>query len=195
MLSALFLAAWVAPGNLPAKTITYLVLTMVLEFVIVHSSAFMGVLYVTPMDKWKKLGSMAGLGAFYTLFVIAFSVAFKSWWPLTSFWLLMLNRMLGALFGQSPAGREKDFVMYSWVVSVVLYLGLVFATVMAPIPRFGMTVEVVAAEGLPGGGAWVDEPHRAVALGFFYFLGQGLWELWVGLRLSRGKGAGSGMWG
>ena len=42
-LAAVFLIVWLAPEAAPAGTLTWLLLVMLLEFIIVHSSGFMGV--------------------------------------------------------------------------------------------------------------------------------------------------------
>jgi hypothetical protein len=114
---------------------------------------------------------------FYSIFVGGFALSFKTWWPLGAFWGLSLNRLLGSLVGQAPKGREKDLVQQGWGVSAVLYLLFTFATLLLPIPRFGLTDAVVGALELPGEGIWVDEPHRVISFGFLYFSGQTYWSL------------------
>ena len=187
-LSFVFLAIWISPESLPEKTISRFMLIMLLEFIIVHSSAFMGVLAVSDQDRAKKVTGLFGLGLFYTLFVGGFALTFHSWWPLGSFWMLMLNRMLGVLFGQAPVGRAKEYVMASWAASAAFYLGFVFLTTLAPLPSFGITPAVVSAEHLPGSGLWISQPHRVIAFGFLYFLAQGIWELAADWRLRKAMG-------
>ena len=59
--------------------------------------------------------------------------------------------------------------MSDWGISALAYLGGVFATLMLPLPRLGLTGDVVAAADLPGSGEWVDKPHTVVAFGLIYF--------------------------
>ena len=53
----------------------------------------------------------------------------------------------------------------------------VVSTAFLPLPRLGLTLEVVAGQALPGEGLWIDQPHRLVAAGFLYFAIQGAWNL------------------
>jgi hypothetical protein len=124
-----------------------------------------------------KATGLLALGGFYTLFVGAFSLAFKSWWPLVSFWGLTMNRTLGVLIGQVPSGEERDFVQRTWAVSALCYLVFTFATIALPLPRLGITPEVVVQQRLPGSGLWVEQPHRVIAFGFLYFTVVGFSEL------------------
>jgi len=174
-LGIVYLVAWVAPQAFGVNIVPYLMLTMLLEFIIIHSSAFMGNVAIGNASKPAKLKLMIGLGAFYTLFVAGFAAGFKTWWPLASFWGLMLNRMLGQLLGQAPDGEEKAFLQRGWAVSVMCYLLGVFVTTLAPIPRLGLVGAF--RDGLPGSGLWVSQPQRVVAFGFIYFTLVGLSEL------------------
>jgi len=67
------------------------------------------------------------------------------------------------LFGQAPPGTEKQFVRRGWAVGVMLYLVFLFPPTLFPIPRFGITPEVVQARALPATGLWIDEPWRVAA--------------------------------
>jgi hypothetical protein len=177
-LAAVFLLVWIAPGMAPAGTLEWLMLVMLLEFIIVHSSAFMGTVMFGTGTRAQKLMRVLGLSAFYTLFVGGFALAFKTWWPLASFWGLQVNRMLGVLVGQPPRGGERAFMGRTWAAGALFYLGGVFATVLLPVPRLGLTREFVSGESLPGSGQWVDEPHRLVAFGFLYFAATAISELY-----------------
>jgi hypothetical protein len=176
-LAAVFLFAWLAPVELPDGIVGGLTLVMLLEFIIVHSSGFMGGILLGEAPRQRKAMLVLGLSAFYTLFVGGFALAYKTWWPLASFWGLQANRMLGVLIGQSPGGEERIFLARTWVAGVLFYLGGVFLTTLLPVPPLGLTSDVVGGQGLPGGGLWVDEPHRVVAFGFLYFAATGISEL------------------
>ena len=176
-LAALFLATWIAPGIVGAHRIGTLLLVMLLEFIVVHSAGFMGAAVAGAGTRLQRLTWILGLGVLYTLFVGAFAAAFGAWWPLGAFWALTLNRLLGALLGQVPSEDGKLFMMRSWAVGVMAYLGAVFATVLLPVPEFGIDASVRAAANLPGGGLWIEEPQRVIAAGFLYFAALGLSEL------------------
>jgi hypothetical protein len=178
-LAGTYLLTWLAPTTLGDRVIGSLMLVMLLEFINVHSAAIMGNALVAPGAPRGKVVAVVGLGSFYTLFVGAFALAFQRWWPLVAFWGLTLNRLTPVLFGQAPRGKEKQFVQRSWAVGAMLYLAGVFPTTIAPVPRFGITEEVVRAQDLPGSGLWIDEPWRVIAFGFLYFTGWGISELYA----------------
>jgi hypothetical protein len=182
-LGVTFLVTWVAPTAFGERMVARLVLLMLLEFLIVHSSAIMGVQLVAPTPTRRKLTATLGLAAFYTLFVGSFSLMFRRWWPLFVFWGLTLNRLLGALLGGAPTGAEKRYVKMWWGLSAACYVGFAMATAFLPWLRLGITREVVAAQELPGSGLWIERPHRAIAFGFLYFTTMGILQLF-GTRLT-----------
>ncbi|MCX6143508.1 MAG: hypothetical protein NTZ35_09825 [Ignavibacteriales bacterium] len=176
-LSGMFLITWIAPEALGEKTISYLMLVMLLEFINVHAAGFMGNTIISESERGKKAMTIIGLGVFYTLFVGAFALTFKQWWPLWAFWGLVLNRLLGVLLGKAPTGQEKNMIQTSWGIGVFCYVMLVFATIILPVPAFGVTSEVIAKQGFTMRGLWIDEPYRMMAFGFLYFAVIGLTEL------------------
>ena len=183
-LAGLFLLTWISPYAIDEKMVSYLVLVILMEFIIVHSSAFLGAVVFVPWPKGKKSAALAGLGLFYTMFVAAFSLAFGAWWPLWAFWGMMGNRLFGVLLGQAPQGRERGFLALSWALSVFLYLIAVFAPLMIEPPQFGITSDVVARQGFEIGGEWTAHPEIAIATGFLYFGSLGVFEVF-GYRLMR----------
>lgn len=87
-----------------------------------------------------------------------------------SFWGLTLNRLLGVLLGQAPEGEQVLFMRRTWAASVLFYLLGAFATTLLPIPRLGVTPEVMSHFDRMGtGGLWIDQPWRVLAFGFLYF--------------------------
>jgi hypothetical protein len=187
-MAIVFLSVWLAPGALAPKLVSWCLLVMLLEFFVVHSAGFTGFVMTSRQAPHRKLLVMLLLGGFYTLMVGAFSMTFQSWWPLASFWGLMINRMLGGLLARG-SDDDRMFVMASWAASVFFYVVLAFVTVIAPIPAFGITPQIVAAQQFTGGGLWIDEPHRVVAFGVFYFLATGLSELFMSRWIAH-RGAG-----
>jgi hypothetical protein len=77
-LSALFLFTWIAPGSAAAGVPHDLILLVLLEFIIIHSSAFIGLAAFKPGSRRSRAGALIGLGAFYSLFVGSFAFVFKS---------------------------------------------------------------------------------------------------------------------
>jgi hypothetical protein len=190
-IGASLLVTWIEPSRLGERAVDFSILTMLLEFVIVHSSAIMGVVALGHWRLGHKLVRLLGLGLLYTAFVGAWAYIFGTWWPLVTFWVLTLNRILGVLTGQAPEGREKTLLQQSWATSGVLYLVAIFATTLLPVPALGITAEVIEGLDLTGEGIWVDQPYRVVAAGFLYFTGQGICELqaerWLDTRETTGR--------
>ena len=177
LMGFVFLTAWVRPDLLGDRPVPWLVLVMLLEFIVVHSGGFAGGVALGELPTRRKVLTLGGVGLFYTLFVGGFALAFRTWWPLVSFWALMLNRMASVLFGQGDPGDERALAQRGWAAGALFYLGFAMLTVLPPVPRFGLTPEVVAAQHLEGGGLWIDQPWRAMAFGFLYFTAVGLSEL------------------
>lgn len=183
-----FLAAWFEPFRFGPGVIHALLLTMILEFIIVHSSGFMGVVSFSKGRSSKKLLSLFGLGLLYTIFVGAFCLTEGVLWPLISFWALTVNRMLVVLLNRGPEDSPGLYLGASWGMSVVFYLGGCFLTLLAPVPELGLAPYEPADFGLTGSGEWIEGPHRVVAFGVVYFTLQGLWDLVVPLLFERSAG-------
>ena len=167
--AAVFLITWLRPSTFGPFMVKWLLVVMLVEFIIIHSAAFMGVVAFGPGGRAGRGARIVGLGAFYTLFAGAMSWVFRSWWPITAFWGQTLNRLLGVILGQAPSADQKAFVMSGWAAAVVFYLLGCFATIALPVPRLGITPAVVAAQKIPGGGLWVDHPEKVIAFGVVYF--------------------------
>ncbi|HEV8583989.1 MAG TPA: hypothetical protein VGT02_03360 [Methylomirabilota bacterium] len=178
VLAGTFVVTWVSPPALGERMVAYLVLVMLVELVTVHSSGLLMGFAVSDFERAVKVPVVAGLALVYTALLGGFSLAFGTWWPLVTFWLLTANRLLGPLLaGRARSESEKTYVYFGWGFGAVAYLVSAGVTTMLPVPRLGVTRAVVAAQELPGEGLWVDEPHRALAFGVLYFTVVGLWEL------------------
>ena len=171
-----FLVTWIDPFALGKNMPQYLMLVMLLEFVIIHSAAFMGVMMFSNASAGKRAASVIGLGLFYSLFVLGFCLAFEDWWPMATFWILIFNRLMSGIFGGSEPDEKKKFIVGMWGVTAVCYLAGVFATSILPLPEFGITSSVIDSLNLPGGGLWIEEPYRVLAFGWFYFTAVGYFE-------------------
>lgn len=176
---------WVSPGLLGVERVRDVVLLMLMEFVVIHSSAFMGTAAWGGFGgRWPRGVAIVGLGLFYSLFVGGFALVFKTWAPLAGFWLLTLNRLSGALLAPAE-GEDASRVMKGWATSTFFYLIAVFTTTFLPIPALGITPEVIDAADIPGdSGLWVSKPYTVVAAGFLYYTACALSELtshgWLG---------------
>jgi hypothetical protein len=189
-LATLFLATWLAPRRIGLFRIQELLLIVLLEFIVLHSAAFMGEVAWSSPSRTTRALRVIGLGVFYTAFVAAFAMAFGQWWPVPAFWALTANRLLGVVFARAPKGQERERVRRDWGIGVALYLIAVGATTLLPVPRLGLGAAVAEELALPGSGLWIEQPHRVVAAGFLYFLGRALTDLYgSGTRAIDGSSA------
>jgi len=185
-----FILAWIAPGMFGKGMVSNLLLVMMMEFVILHSSAFMGVVLLSGMKRRKKSISLIGIGLLYSSFVVAFSYVFGSWWPVAAFWGMILNRLLGVLMKKPEPVNERIVLAKSWVVGMICYLGFVMVTSIVPLPAFGVTSDMITGVIGNAGGSWVEEPQTVLAFGFLYFCTTATSELYnhAWLRIPEGFG-------
>ena len=170
-----FLSTWLFPRALGIDMLNYALLTMLLEFIVVHSAGFMGVVILQNAPKSRKAMHILGLGLMYTTFVAAFAFAFSTWWPLVAFWSLTLNRLTGIF--TAPEGEERRRIESGWATGALFYLLWVFVTVILPLPRLGLTEAVIAEAQIPGEGLWVEKPQKVIVAGMGYFFSQAWAEL------------------
>ena len=168
--SAVFLCTWIVPGWLGYPRVRDLMLLMPIEFVVMHSSGFTAAIFaMKDLSRFKRALSLTGLTAFYMIFILGFSLAFDSTWPIWGFVWLFVSRFL-QLFTSDTQAPTKILRMFgAWVVSAIAYLGGVFATVLLPLPRLGITPEVVDGLHLSGSGLWIEKPWTVLAFGTLYF--------------------------
>lgn len=173
-----FLVVWLSPFAFGERTVRNALLTMLIEFIVVHASGFLGaVALASERPRRQRLLALAGFGAFYALFIAAFVAIFDEIWPIWVFlWLLLgkLSYIVGRRDPRNDALVERQKL--GWAMSVVFYVCGTFLTLFLPLPRLGMTTAAQADFGLTGGGVWVDEPHRVVAFGLLYFAAQAWWK-------------------
>ncbi|MFT3805677.1 hypothetical protein [Arenimonas sp.] len=176
--SLAYLVTWFSPLLWKHDAVNFLMLVMLLEFLVVHSGAFIGAVVLSDKASRRyKTVAMLGFGAFYMLFAGAFSLAFDSWWPVLTFGWLMLAKFALIWLAPVPKTEEAQRQMTLWAFSVAAYLAAVFMGVILPLPRFGLGAELVAQLQLPGSGLWIEKPHTVIAGGFVYF-GLLAWMKW-----------------
>jgi hypothetical protein len=172
-----FLVVWSDPLVFGPLSVRTAMLTMLLEFFLVHATGFFTVFaHDRRGSKWKRIGAMLGLSSFYVLMIGAYAMSYREWWPLLAFGWLLAGKVAwvwtskpdpGDLDGSAATGRG----MAAWAGSVVLFLGGVVYTCIADIPRWGMTAALQPQFGLDmaSEGLWESQPHRVVAFGALYF--------------------------
>lgn len=167
-----YLSAWLFPIAWSNHLVRNLMLLMLLEFIVIHSSAFlMGTLGNRNLSQARRLITVAVIGSFYLAFVGAFALIFDAWWPVWSFLWLLVGKWVGVFLRPHRATEELNRQGAVWSSSVVLYLLAVIGTSIAPVPALGIGAEVLAALELPGSGLWVERPQTVIAAGLIYFGG------------------------
>jgi hypothetical protein len=169
--AGLYVWTWIDPLHFTDSMVKSLMLMMMMEFLVVHSGAFIGLAVLSDSaTRQQKTLVILGFGAFYMLFAGAFSLAFHSWWPALSFiWLLAAKFAIVRLTPLPPA-EESQRVKALWGISVLAYLVSVFAGVLIPLPQLGITDEILPRLALPGSGLWIEHPQTVLASGAIYFV-------------------------
>ncbi|MCL1635398.1 hypothetical protein M2650_12280 [Luteimonas sp. SX5] len=175
------LVVWFAPFAFGQGAVKTVVLMMLMEFLLVHGTGFFTVIaFADDMSRGKRVLAMLGLLFFYAMFVAVFAWSFKAWWPVWVFVWLVAAKGFWIFSAPRDRAQEVQRQMTTWAFSVVAYLAAVFGGVVLSLPRLGLTEEVVATLGLPGGGEWIERPHTAVAGMAFYFFAIAAFKFWRG---------------
>ncbi|HVS12710.1 MAG TPA: hypothetical protein VMV46_02205 [Thermoanaerobaculia bacterium] len=175
-------ALWVRPASNPDAVgwVRFGIALMLLEFVLLHSGAFVGAFCGAVRTRLKRILVFAGLVVFYGLFVVGFALGTSSRAVLEIYGFVMLGRLVSVM---ADAGAGMEMFIARSVGGVLVYLPLVFASVLLPWPRLGITGELASAARTPGSsGIWVEEPHRVIAVGAIYFLVMGVLEVRVAFK-------------
>ena len=164
-----FLLLWLLPQWLGPTALRTGLLMMLVEFILMHATGILGGMALSNAGdtrrQWKPILLFSSM---YLLFIAAWAWTFRAWWPLLALAWLVAGK-LALAWQPLPDADKRDRIMSDWGISALSYLGGVFATLMLPLPRLGLTGDVVAAADLPGSGEWVDKPHTVVAFGLIYF--------------------------
>jgi hypothetical protein len=186
--AALFLTGWIAPSTLGPEYVTNLTLVMLIEFIVMHSSAFYSVLAAnSSVSRGRRVAMLSGLTAFYLLFIAAFALIFHSSWPIFAFAWLFASRFIHIWTHPVQDAAETKRMMALWAASGITYIFGAILTVLLPLPRLGITPEFVASMHLSGSGEWVERPYTVLAFGAVYFAVQA----WVKYAIA-GPGTESG---
>lgn len=180
--AAFFLSLWFKPLYFDEHAVANGMLIMLVEFILLHASVFLGTTAFAPnTSRSKKIKGILGFALFYLLFIAAWAISFKAWWPFLAFGWLLFAKLSAALQpGQAPIERMQR-MQSGWALGAMAYLAGVFLTVFVPVPRFGITASVVSQLDLPGSGLWISKPQTVIAFGVFYFgfLALAKWRDWL----------------
>lgn len=165
-----FATTWIAPAVTGADSVARLTQVMLMEFIVVHSSVFYALIAAAgAVSRGRRLVMLSGLTGIYSLFVLGFSLADHSSWPLFAFAWLFISRFAHVWTQPVQSDAETGGMVKLWAASVAAYVIGAIATTLLPLPRLGMTPAFVASLQLSGGGEWVARPQTVLAFGALYF--------------------------
>lgn len=172
-IAATFLITWIAPYTFDERMVHKLTFMMLLEFLVVHSTGFIGAVAVRDNSRLERAFMLTVLLVLYFLFAGAFAVSYGGWWPVIAFAALTLPKVPAILLHGEDL-RSIDRVMMNWAAMTALYLFGAFATLMYDVPPLGVTQEVIERQAFGVGGEWPEQPYRVMAFGVIYFSGMAL---------------------
>lgn len=173
MTAVAFSLAWAVPHLVGLPFVRTMFVAFLLEFLAVHAGGMLagGASKATPAPEAEPghalpiaLGALALL---YLAFAATFCVVFGTWWTFGAFALVLLAKMVPLL--TDGGGRDAKQASALWALSVMWYLGAVFATLFLPLPALGIDDATRIALDLPGSGEWIDAPEKPLAAGLIYF--------------------------
>lgn len=167
--AGMFVFAWFSPLAVDGL-VRNLALVMIVEFLLVHATGFYSAFILGgERGARRKLPILAGLTAFYSLFIVVWSLIFGEWWPLLIFGWLLVGKLQWL---RAAPGERKDMLlpaMAVWAASVVFYLLAVMMGLLLPLPYFGITPDIVPLLEMSGSGEWLERPQTVIASGVIYF--------------------------
>lgn len=172
-----YLITWIAPYTFGDGVVRLLVIMIMFEFIILHSSALLMAFILGGFSSRGSLIGFIGLSAIYFVFAVGLSVLINAWWPFFTILLLTVNRaLMMRQSGRTPARRQFSLII-SWVMGFLAYAAALVLCGSLTLPVFGATPEVGALQMPDVGGSFVEEPHTALSAGFVYYLTVALLEV------------------
>ncbi len=92
-----FTVVWIEPFAFGALSVRTALLTMLVEFILVHATGFLTVLALGDTSRTKRVLALVGASFFYLLFIAAFAWSFRGWWPFLAFLWLVVGKLIWSL--------------------------------------------------------------------------------------------------
>ncbi|MEM9314818.1 MAG: hypothetical protein AAGA95_09340 [Pseudomonadota bacterium] len=162
---------------------------LALEFALLHSGVFLGMLLAGAKRASTQLLLGGVLIGFYGFGVWGLAISVDSPRLVWVFAGVMVGRLITIMTAQFEGAAA---VVARSGVGILLYIAGAAGSVFLPIPEWGITDDVVA-QVYPdrGEGIWEQHPERAIATAAVYFLLLGLAELFIfGPQKKGGKAKG-----
>jgi len=172
-----FLYTWIEPGRLGRQAVREQMYVMLLEFLVIHSTIFLGATAASEKVLKRKIAKVTGLVLFYSVFAGVLSTALGRYWPIVWFWVLTAVK-IPSIIGAPPVTYKQWMLRGHYAAMCVCYGLVVIVTSILPVPELGITEAILRAQDFQSEGLWVDQPQRVIAAGFFYFLLMGFYGLW-----------------
>lgn len=188
---------WLHPLALGPDAVKCVVLMMAMEFILLNATGFFTAIpFMLDLRRTARAAMLLGLCAVYLAFVAAFATPFHAIWPYFSFGWLAASKLVWIARNRRASATEQMWLMGTWAVSVVAYLGAVGIGVTWNLPTLGIVPSIVPQLHVPMGGEWASAPHKAVASAVIYFGAVALFKwLYVAVRKNqpqRGRRASEG---
>ncbi|HEY2346109.1 MAG TPA: hypothetical protein VGH80_09525 [Xanthomonadaceae bacterium] len=175
---------WMHPLTLGPEAVKCVVLMMLMEFILLNATGFFTAIpFLLDLGRGIRIGMILGLCLVYLALIAAFAAQFHAVWPYFTFGWMVAGKLVWIVRNRRVCDAEQMWLMGTWAVSVVAYLGAVGIGATQAMPRLGITPEIVPLLHLPGGGEWIDTPEKAVASAVMYFAAVALFKwLYVAVR-------------
>jgi len=175
-LACAYLIAWIDPTLLPLSAFSYLLGILLLEGVIIQSSAFLSAVYVSRASRGSRAVSLIALGVAFTALVWLVASRFHARWMIGAFWLLTANKLMGVIVGHDREDSQRAFVLTTWFSGFAVYGAVMVLAAAVRLPALG--TPLVTPDPVPlASGWWRDGPQQYLAAGFAYYCFMALSDL------------------
>ena len=146
---------------------------MGLEFILVHSGIILPALAAAKSVIGRK--PIFLVSAMYALFAAGMAFGLKNTMLFWTFSGIMVPRWIGTVIDSDKANEQQ---VRRSRTSVMLYLGVIFLSVLIRFPRGGLTPEILdSVYPDRGTGVWEQHPQQGLVAGIIYFGAMGIAEM------------------
>ncbi|HTD28592.1 MAG TPA: hypothetical protein VK660_04310 [Xanthomonadaceae bacterium] len=176
---------WINPLALGTDAVKGVVLMLLMEFILLNATGFFTAIpFMVDLGRGARTAMLLVLCIVYLALIAAFAMQFHAIWPYFAFGWLAAAKLGWIARNRRVSSNEQMWLVGTWAVSVVAYLGAVGVGVTQNLPHLGIVPAIVPSLHLPAtGGEWLDNPHKAVASAVLYFAAVAVFKwLYVAIR-------------